>query len=439
MNKSVKIGLLLLLTIGGLIAFSMIMKKKKAQKGVEVTSESATLQTIIETVTASGKINPEKEIKISSDVSGEIIFLSVKEGDAVSKGQLLAKVKPDNYQALLEQTMANVNNSKANVSNAKARQKQIEAQLENAKTAFDRAKELYEVKALSKQEYEQAQVAFKTAQAEAEAAKYTIEGAQFAVQGAEASVKDARNNINKTAIYAPTSGKISFLGVEQGEKVVGTLQMSGTEMMRIADLDKLEIRVDVSENEIIKVKLGDEADIEVDAYIGKKFKGVVTEVSSSSKGMGALAGAISNEQSTNYVVKIKLLSSSYSYLLAENPIPFRPGMSATVEINTKKVSQVIAVPIQAVTTRIDKDKPDSEPKEVVFVIEEGKVKMKYVETGIQNDTYIQILSGIKKGEVLVIGPYDLLSKDLEEGDIVTVIDKKKQAEKDAKAKEDEKK
>lgn len=435
MNKTVKIVVGLLVIIGGMLAYTMIIKKKKANKGVEVTAEMSSLQTIVEVVTASGKINPEKEIKISSDVSGEIVFLSVKEGDAISKGQLLAKVRPDNYQALLEQTMANVNNSKANVSNAKARQKQLEAQLENAKLSFERAKELYDIKALSKQEYEQAQVSYKSAQAEIEASKFTIEGAQYAVQGAEASVKDARNNINKTAIYAPMSGKISYLGVEQGEKVVGTLQMSGTEMMRIADLDNLEIRVDVSENEIIRVKVGDSADIEVDAYIGKKFKGLVSEVSSSSKGMGALSGAISNEQSTNYVVKVKLLRPSYDYLLNDNPVPFRPGMSATVEIKTKKVNNVIAVPIQAVTTRIDKDLPDSEPKEVVFVIENGKAKMKYVETGIQNDTYIQILNGLKKNEQLIVGPYDLVSKDLNDGDIVSIIDKKKLAEKEAKDKE----
>lgn len=435
MNKTVKIVVGLLVIIGGMLAYTMIIKKKKANKGVEVTAEMSSLQTIVEVVTASGKINPEKEIKISSDVSGEIVFLSVKEGDAISKGQLLAKVRPDNYQALLEQTMANVNNSKANVSNAKARQKQLEAQLENAKLSFERAKELYDIKALSKQEFEQAQVSYKSAQAEIEASKFTIEGAQYAVQGAEASVKDARNNINKTAIYAPMSGKISYLGVEQGEKVVGTLQMSGTEMMRIADLDNLEIRVDVSENEIIRVKVGDSADIEVDAYIGKKFKGLVSEVSSSSKGMGALSGAISNEQSTNYVVKVKLLRPSYDYLLNDNPVPFRPGMSATVEIKTKKVNNVIAVPIQAVTTRIDKDLPDSEPKEVVFVIENGKAKMKYVETGIQNDTYIQILDGLKKNEQLIVGPYDLVSKDLNDGDIVSIIDKKKLAEKEAKDKE----
>lgn len=437
MSKTIKITLALVVIICAMIAYSVVVKKKKEKKGVEVSAEMSSLQTIVELVTASGKINPEKEIKISSDVSGEIVFLSVKEGDAVSKGQLLAKVRPDNYQALLEQTMANVNNSKANVSNAKARQKQIEAQFENAKLAYERAKELYDIKALSKQEFEQAQVSFRSAQVEVEASKFTIEGAQFAVQGAEASVKDARNNINKTAIYAPNSGKISYLGVEQGEKVVGTLQMSGTEMMRIADLDNLEIRVDVSENEIIRVKVGDSADIEVDAYIGRKFKGLVAEVSSSSKGMGVLAGAVSNEQSTNYVVKVKLLRSSYEYLLVENPVPFRPGMSATVEIKTKKVSNVIAVPIQAVTTRIEKDLPDSEPREVVFVIENGKAKMKYVETGIQNDTYIQILSGLKKDERIIIGPYDLVSKDLEDGDIVTIIDKKKLAEKEAKAKEEE--
>ena len=197
MSKTIKITLALVVIIGAMIAYSVVVKKKKEKNGVEVSAEMSSLQTIVELVTASGKINPEKEIKISSDVSGEIVFLSVKEGDAVSKGQLLAKVRPDNYQALLEQTMANVNNSKANVSNAKARQKQIEAQFENAKLAYERAKELYDIKALSKQEFEQAQVSFRSAQAEVEASKFTIEGAQFAVQGAEA--------VSYTHLTLPTS------------------------------------------------------------------------------------------------------------------------------------------------------------------------------------------------------------------------------------------
>ncbi|MBX7226826.1 MAG: efflux RND transporter periplasmic adaptor subunit [Chitinophagales bacterium] len=428
--KTSRIIIILLLVIGGLLAISYFVKGKKKDKGEEVTAEATSIQTITETVTASGKIHPEKEVKISSDVSGEIVFLNVKEGEPVMAGQLLAKVKPDNYQALLEQTEANYNNANANISNAKARLKQIEAQVENANTSFKRAQELYDAKAMSKQDFEQAQSALKTAQAEYEAAKYTIQGAEFSAKGAQASVKDAKNNINKTVLYAPISGKISLLNVEQGEKVVGTLQMSGTELMRIADFDNLEVRVDVSENEIIRVKVGDTADVEVDAYIGKKFKGLVTEVSSSSKGIAnAGLSAVSNDQATNYVVKVRVLKSSYEYLLADNPVPFRPGMSATVEIKTKKVEDVVVVPIAAVTTRVvNKDNPNGEPEEVVFVVENGKAKMKKVETGIQDNLYIQILSGLKKGEKVITGPYEYLNKDLEDGKLVKVVDKKKLAE-----------
>lgn len=421
------IGLALL--VGAGVFFAVKKSKDSANAAKIVSLEDAKLRTIVETVTASGKIYAEEEVKISSDVSGEIIGLYVKEGQTVNKGDLLCKIMPDNYEALLDQAdaqnsnaIANLKNMEASLANARARKKQAEAQFENTEAAYNRAKELFEKKSVSKAELEQALAAFRTSKAELEAANETIKGAEFSIEGAKASIKgtqaairDARSNLQRTSIYAPMSGIISLLNVEKGEKVVGTLQMTGTEIMRITNFSNMEVRVDVSENEIIKVKIGDTSDVEVDAYIGRKFIGIVTQVANTSK--GSASSGLTADQSTNFIVKVRLLESSYSDITEEGRRPFLPGMSATVDIKTKKAIGAIAVPIQAVATREVEDSKDL--NEVVFVEKGGKVSMKKVSTGIQDDTYIEILSGLNAQEKIVTGPYDLLSKTLKSGDAVS--------------------
>lgn len=425
-KKYIIIGIVVVVAIG--IFFAIKKSKDSANSTKEVTVESVEKRDITESVTASGKIYTEEEVKISSDVSGEIIELYIKEGQYVEKGTLLAKIQPESYQAMVDQSDAQYNNALANLknmqashSNAIAREKQVAAQLDNAQLGFNRAKELYSTKSISKAELEQAETNFKTAKAEVEAAaetikgaKYSIEGAQASVKGAQATIRDAKSNLIKTSIFAPISGTISLLNVEKGEKVLGTLQMTGTEIMRISNFNNMEVRVDVSENEIIKAKLGDTTDVEIDAYIGRKFKGIVTQVSNTSKGSSNVG--LSAEQSSNFIVKVRVLDSSYADLTAEGKKPFLPGMSATVDIFTRKESQAIALPIQAVVTREDSITKDV--KEVVFKDSSGYAIQTTVKTGIQDDTYIQILEGVKVGDKIIIGPYDVLSKTLQDKDAI---------------------
>ena len=416
------IGLVVIIAIG--VFFAIQKSKSSTNSAKEVSIEAAEKRDITESVTASGNIYTEEEVKISSDVSGEIIELYIKEGQYVEKGTLLAKIQPESYQAMVDQSdaqynnaLANLKNMQANHSSAIAREKQVSAQLDNAELAYNRAKDLFSTKSISKAELEQAETNFKTAKAEVEAAietikgaKYSIEGAQASVKGAQATIRDAKSNLIKTSIFAPISGTISLLNVEKGEKVLGTLQMTGTEIMRISNFNNMEVRVDVSENEIIKVKMGDTTDVEIDAYIGRKFKGVVSQVSNTSK--GSSNAMLTAEQSSNFIVKVRVLEDSYSDLTAEGKKPFLPGMSATVDIFTRKESQTIALPIQAVVTR--EDSITKEVQEVVFLDSSGTAIQTIVKTGIQDDTYIQILEGIKAGDKIVTGPYDVLSKTLKD-------------------------
>ncbi|MCO5248456.1 MAG: efflux RND transporter periplasmic adaptor subunit [Chitinophagales bacterium] len=413
-----------------LIALYFIFKDSifKKDDTVAVTTELVQLRDIVETVTASGKIYAEEEVKISSDVSGEIVELNIKDGQYVQKGDLLAKIQPETYQAVADQAnaqysnaVANLKNSQANYSNTLAKSKQVQAQFDNANQAYQRAKALYEKKTISTQDLEQAEMNFRTAKAEVEAidetikgAKFSIEAAQASVEGAQASIRDAKSNLTKTSIYAPMSGIISLLNVEKGEKVVGTLQMAGTEMMRISNFANMEVRVDVSENEITKVKIGDTANVEVDAYIDRKFVGIVTQVSNTSKGLSG--DAVSTEESSNFIVRVRILESSYEDLIQNGNHAFLPGMSATVDVFTKKVEKTVAIPVQAVTIR--EDSISHMMQEVVFVVNENNVKQIPVKTGIQDDTYIQILEGLKDKDIVAVGPYNIISKTLKDGDKV---------------------
>lgn len=423
-----------LLTIVAIVVAVMVGKNKSANSAKEVEVQKLQKRDIIQTVTASGKIYPEDEIKISSDVSGEIIELTVEEGDYVSKGQLLARIKPESYQAVVEQYAAQLDNTKAQLSTSKARISQASAMLtqakvqnDNAQTALTRAQELYAKKIISKAELESAETTFKTtkanvesAKADSEAAKHTSDAAAYTIKAMEATIKEAKSNLNKTSIFAPMDGVVSLLNVKKGEKVVGTLQMSGTEMMRIANFNFMEVQVDVSEGEITKVKLGDTVSIEVDAYLDRKFVGLVSQVANTSK--GASNAMTSSDQSTNFVVKISLLKSSYEDLLKTNQKPFLPGMSATVDIKTQKKFGVLAVPIQAVSTKDSIYNGTNHTKEIIYTFEKGITKTKIIKTGIQDDSYIEVVEGLSGNEQIIVGPYNTVSKELSDGVAVKEID-----------------
>lgn len=409
---------------------------------VKITAEKVSRHTITETVSASGKIQPEVEVKISADVSGELVEMYVKEGDVVKQGTLLCKINPEIYISNLDRTVASANSSKANLENSRSRLQQAQSQFVKAELNYNRNKKLFDDGVISASDFETVKSSFEVAKAEVDAAQQNIRASQFGITSAQASVKEASENLNKTILKAPVDGTISKLSVEKGERILGTSQMTGTEIMRIANLNEMEVSTDVSENDIIRVHLGDTAIIDVDAYLDKKFKGIVTEVANSANVTGT-----STDQVTNFTVKVRILRESYSELIpANNPSysPFRPGMSATVEIQTKRVVNVISAPIQAVTTRDTAKKESgkimkrpgdtaeketkklSEPEtvnECVFVIKDGKAKMQMVKTGVQDNTYIEVLGGLKEGDEVVSGPFSAVSKTLKEGDKLKVVTK----------------
>jgi HlyD family secretion protein len=441
-SKWLILGLLGLFT--ALIAFAVVKSKNKP-KGIEVEMGKVESRTILETVSASGKIYPEKEIKISSDVSGEIVELFVKEGDSVKAGQVLLRIDPDSYVSAVERGKASVNSSKsqqsgalAQIESSKAQTEQIRAQLENARTIHNRNQQLKKDGVISAAEFDQSLSSLKGLEANLRASEASInaaiknaESSAFAVKSSEATLRELNTSLNRTTIKAPTSGIISSLSVEKGERVLGTIQMAGTELMRISNLNAMEVQVDVTENDIPRVKLGDEVDVEVDAYNGKKFKGTVSELANSAKNIGAQG--MSTDQVTNFTVKVRIDPNSYKGLInTANKYPFRPGMSASVDIYSSKVEKVITVPIQAVTVREkdnlkkDDDKlTDDDYEEVVFLIKGDTIKKQKVVTGIQDDEYIYVSSGLELGQDIVTGPYNEVSKNLKQGDRVRKKEDKK--------------
>lgn len=461
----------ILLGIVALLAIGLVIAKQQGLIGKEPETEVEFTKVIngeiVETVSASGKIQPEVEVKISPDVSGEIIGLNVNEGDSVTKGQLLLKIRPDNYESFVERGRATVNQTKASTEQARAAMMQLEAQLLKAKLDVDRQQKLFDQKVGSLSDLQVAETNFKVIQQQIEASKSNINAGQFAEKSAEAALKDATDNLRKTTIFAPQTGIVSKLGVELGERVVGTSQMAGTELLRIANLNNMEVRVNVNENDIVRVSLGDTAIIDVDAYssTGKKFKGIVYEIASTANGVGGALGAssASTDAVTEFEIKIRIVKSSYEILKSVGlfkKYPFKPGMTATVDIITERKKNILTVPISAVTTRgkddanmkVDenedsaprdedakpaedpnKGKKKEAPKEVVFVNEKGKAKMKEVKTGITDTQQgtIEIISGLKANEEIISGPYNIVSKKLKDGDII----KKKSAEKPKEKKE----
>lgn len=402
-----------------------------SKKQIKITTEKASLRDITETVSASGKIQPVTEVKISPDVSGEIVELPVYEGQEVQKGQLIARIRPDNYQAALEQMQASLNTAKADLANAKAALSQAESRLAAEKINVERNRKLFADKVISQVEMDNSELAYNVAISQKNSAEQQVEAAKYRIASAEASLKQAKENLNRTSLFAPMSGIISKLSVKLGERVVGTSQMAGTEMMRIADLSKMEVKVDVNENDIVNVSLNDSVKIEVDAYTGKYFTGRVTNIANSSSSLGS--NVASTDQVTNFEVRILISSHSYQEIMKEKNkkvSPFLPGMSANIEIFTNTLKNVIAVPSQCVTTRTKKNKENTEkentantnkintekPEEIVFLYQsDGTVKQRTVKTGIADNQYIQILSGIKEGEEIVSGSYRAISKELKDG------------------------
>jgi HlyD family secretion protein len=424
MSKTVKISLII---IGVLIATLILGKamgwfgKKGNFKEVEI--EKVALVDIVETVSATGKIQPEVEVKISSEVSGEILDLPFKEGQQVKKGDLLVRVNPDLIQSA-------VNRSQATYQNVRANLEQAEATLKQAKADYDRNKILFEKGVISKAEWDRTIASYETAVAGKSSAYYSV-------KSAAATVNAAQDNLSRTEIYAPMSGTISLLNVELGERVVGTQQMAGTEILRVANLNNMEVEVDVNENDIVKVQIGDSTIVEVDAYLKKEFRGVVTEIANSA------AGTLTADQVTNFRVKVRILEESYEDLMEGKPeyfSPFRPGMTATVDIITDKRNNIVAVPISSIVIKTDTSsvktdykksvsddiKPETEEKfECVFVSKNGEAKLRVVKTGIQDDTNIEVISGLEEGDEIITGPYNVVSKTLKSGDKIENKDKEK--------------
>jgi len=429
MSKTLKI---ILVAVGILLIILVVAKKQgwigNSSNQLEVETGEVVARTIIETVTASGKIQPETEVKISSEVSGEIIALPISEGEFVKEGQLLVKINPDLYESAITRATAAVNSAKSALA-------QSQAQFVEAEKSYKRNKQLYADKVISASDYETSQRMYTVAE-------LSVDAARFQLKSAEANLDEAQKNLKRTTIKAPSDGTISILNVELGERVVGTAQMTGTEMLRVANLEVMEVLVEVNENDIVRVKLSDTAAIEVDAYLDEEFLGVVTEIANSANTIGTSA-----DQVTNFDVKIRILKSSYEHLIKNGQNPFRPGMTATVDIKTNKVKNVPSVPIQAVTTRTDtsssarsykmkktesedEDNATSGEYEVVFGIDGTKTNINVVKTGVQDDEFIQILEGLKVGDKIVIGPYDVVSKKLKNGSTVKTTSKKSSSEAD---------
>jgi len=437
-----------ILGIGTLVLVVIIMMKvTEGTKPIEITLDKAQLRDVVEIVAATGKIQPETELKITSDVSGEITEMIVKEGESIKKGDLICRIKPDMYESALDRVNASVNTTKANLKTSEAQLEQAKASLISAEASYKRNKKLLDQSAISQQEFDAIKAQYDGAKANVDGLDAAVNASKYNIESSQASFKEASANLEKTYIYSPVDGTVYKMNVEKGERVQGVQGFQGTEILRLANLTEMEVSVEVNENDIIKVHKGDTALIEVDAYMNKKFKGIVTEVANSANTTG-----MSIDQVTNFVVKIRLIRESYAFLITDkNPVPFRPGMSAGVEIQTLRVSKVITIPIQAVTSRNkdsliaksdneenndlevkdDKEKIDEENTkanqkiaELVFVVKDGKVIQKEVVSGIQDNEFIQIISGISAGEEVISGPYSAVSRSLKEGTKIKVVSKK---------------
>ena len=416
-----KINLKVIIPIAIVLIGGLIVAKKRGW--IDTNNDAVVIEigfvhqrTVVESVTASGKIQPEIEVNMSPEVSGEIIEVNVVDGQYVKYGEVLVKINPDLYESAITRSRAAVNSAKTVLA-------QSDAALIETKKLWERNQNLFEKGAISQQEFDAAQRSITVAELQRESSKY-------ALQSARANLDEAFKNLKRTTIIAPISGTVTQLNVELGERVVGTATMTGTEMLRIAELDTMEVLVEVNENDIVKLVSGDTALIEIDAYLGDSFKGVVSEIANSAK----LAMGASADQVTNFEVKIRVLNSSYAHLVETyGKNPFRPGMTATVEIITNKVKGALVVPIQAVTVRKDTSTRASsydeiygdgdESFEVVFLPIDGNAKLRVVKSGIQDDEYI-IIEGLEDSTEVITGPYSAVSRLLKDGAAVKTEDKK---------------
>jgi len=410
-------GAVLLLIVGLIVA-------SKREKPIPVTTEKAVRRTILQIVSATGKIQPETEVKISPEVAGEIIELPVEDGIQVKKGDLLVKIKPDSYKALLEQ-------QEAAISAAKATNLQQKATMLKSEHDFKRAEDLFSKKLISEQEYNAAEAAY-------DVAKNTYESSLHEIERAQASSSQARDQLSKTTIYSPMDGTITVLNSKLGERLVATNQFAGTEVMRVADLSHMQAVVDVNENDVVNVKLGDKASVKIDAYADRKFKGVVQQIANT----GKTTGAGTQEEVTNFEVKIRI---------NDHDVALRPGLSCTADIETSLVKDAVAVPMQSVTIRtgdtnlspeeIEKKKQKTAQRDkgdnsadyvnerqekatqkeehekiakVVFLKKGSKAQMVKVTTGISDDTYMEIKSGVQPGDEVVSGSYSAISRKLKD-------------------------
>lgn len=420
-------------------------------KDIEVELATVKRVTIVEKVSASGTVQPVTEVKIAPEVSGEIIELLVEEGDSVQRGQLLVKIRPDTWESQLQRARASLSQQRANLAQAEANLNAARAQFIRAEQEFNRQKTLKEENVISVAEWQLAQQNYEIAKTDVTAAEKSVEASRYIIQSTEASLREAQENFRKTSVVAPMDGIVSKLIVRKGERVVGTATMAGTEMLRIADLNVMEVRVDVNENDIVRVSVGDTAVIDVDAYAStdKEFRGVVTLIANTAKDKTS-ADAI-----TEFEVRILILDSSYQDLVqAGNRFPFRPGMTASADIMTTRKENVLAVPLAAVTTRspgqmeespANGDSPNRnasqnanagtppqkphEPKVVIFVNDHGTARMKEVKTGISDYDNIEILSDLSDSTEVVTGPFLVVSNRLKEGDKIRPAEKKEPANK----------
>lgn len=420
-----------------LVAF-LYVNLSGREKSAEVLVEQVQRRNVVSSVNESGVIEPVVEVAIAADVSGEVVEMNGKEGEFVKQGDLLVTIQPDNYQSALEQAKAALDQTVANKLQAAAAIEQAKVRYLQDSASFKRTDALYKSEVVSKVEWETALLAMQVSKSQLSASKASFEAARYQVKSSEASLKQARSNLRRTNIYATMDGTLTRQNVRKGERVVGTLQMAGTEVLRIADLSEMQVTVKINENDIRFIQIGDSAHVEVDAFEDEIFTGSVTEIGYSPAGDGNLLSNTSSDQITNYEVKILILRKSYVNRkdimagVTEFQSPFRPGMSAQVEIYTDSKNNVVAVPIQAVTVRrLDNDSTDSgmganissdgedvredDPEEVVFLYKDGQVVLRPVKTGINDDEYIVVKEGITEGELIVVGPYRMLSKELEDG------------------------
>lgn len=409
--------LIILTSAFALIAILIILARFRGSDAQKVEIIQPEQRTIIQTVSANGKIQPQTDIKISADVSGEITELYVEEGDTVKEGQLLARIWPELYLSVLDRSTAALNNARVSLKTAEIGVMQAQSRLAQAENDYNRNKKLFDQKVISKAEMDAFTASFEVSREELQASKERVMAARFGVQSAEATLKEARENLSRTSLYAPASGVVSRLNIEKGEKVVGTAQMAGTELMVISNFNQMEVIVEVNENDILSISEGDTAYIEVDAYGTRQFKGIVTGIAKSAM---TKAGTSGTTEVANFEVKVLILQSSYEDLLEISATPFLPGLSASVDIQTERRDKVWSLPIECVTTRSasESDAGTDATEEVIFIAEKGKAKKVLVQTGIQDSRYIEILSEMKGNWTVISGPYDVLSKKLNEGDAV---------------------